>query len=193
MFAYIALFDGAYTAFIRQLLIVFLQMHLNKLLLKKNKRSAFQQFLDKLEINLSQQQHATTGINSIPIIVMQRCRFKTKNYWGSVIAEGFQTVDVPVYIWAEEGTRLTPRMVFEKVYDSIRLSLTTTEIQKEFESLVLQKFADQALICFGATMNFTKVSTDFSEEHPLLVITGRIAKFYCVCCVVSWCVVLFLY
>jgi hypothetical protein len=164
-------------------------MLLNRLILKRNKRSAFQPFLDKLQTNLRQQQDATIGIHSIPILVMQRCRYKTKNYWGDVIAHGFKTVDVPVYIWVEEGTRLTPRMLIEKVCDSIRLSLTSTKTQKEFESLVNENFADQDLICFGTTTDFTFESTEFTEERPLLVITERCKIL--LCCVLLWCGVLF--
>lgn len=168
---------------------MFLQILLDRLVLGKNRRSALQPVLDKLQAKFRQQQDAAIGINSIPILVMQRSRYKTKNCWGSVIAQGFKTVDVPLYIWVAEGTRLTPRTLFEKVYNSICFSLTSAETQKEFESLVKEKIADQNLICFGTTSNFTLECTEFTEERPLLVMTERCKILFC--CVVLWCDVLF--
>lgn len=111
---------------------------------------------------------SVNGSSRIPILVVQRQKVIEPLY----MQERFTLVDVPHYIWVEDKTRLTPAMVFESAYDSIRQSLTKPKHRDEFDCRMKEGFEKQDLISFGTTMDLLHDGASFSEQRPLIVIFG---------------------
>jgi hypothetical protein len=127
------------------------------------KRRQYQHSSDD-EVDDSSSAPSVIDGSRIPIMVVQRQKYIDRMY----SEEHYSSVDVPHYIWVEEGTRLTPALVSECVYDSIYYSLTKPKHREQLKEC-LEK---QDLISFGTTMNLHHDGVSFSEQQPLMVTFG---------------------
>lgn len=104
----------------------------------------------------------------LPVLVVQRQTRRVKG-WSGMQPRGYDTVDVPQYIWIQKGTSVSPEMVMDKVGHSIRQSLTDAGMRGSFDRDLMEKMADQQLLSFGTTMHLSDAAQPFTAEDPLLV------------------------
>ncbi len=157
---------------------LFLQINLTTLMFKRGQGNHLCDFLTRKAQDAKQRQRLHTsdsssapsvnGRSRIPIMVIQRQKVIERMY----SEEGYTSVDIPQYIWVEEGTCLTPAMVSESVYDSIYRSLTKPKHRDEFEHQMKECFEQQDLLSFGTTMNLFHDGVSFSEQRPFMVSFG---------------------
>ena len=112
---------------------------------------------------------ASENSDLLPVLVVQRQARKAKDYWNEGKLLGYDTVDVPHYIWIQKGTSVTPELVMDKIIASIRQSFDSDKRRESFDREIMDKFSDQRLICFGSSMYLDRTAVPFSAENPLLV------------------------
>jgi hypothetical protein len=124
------------------------------------KRRQYQHSSDD-EVDDSSSTPSVIGSSQIPIMVVQRQKYIDRVY----SEEHYSSVDVPHYIWVEQGTCLTPALVSEIVYDSIYHSLT----KPKHRDVLKECLEKQEIISFGSTTHLHRDGVSFSEQRPLMV------------------------
>ncbi len=118
------------------------------------------------------QNAAMESSHLMPVLIIQRQMHKVRNMWHEWEMRGYETVDTPHYIWVEKGTVLTPKNVYEIVYQSIRNSLDFDKRRESLDNDVTNCFASQNLMKFGSTMNLHAAAHSITSENPLSVRSG---------------------
>jgi hypothetical protein len=130
-------------------------------------------FLERMmdEVDDSSSTPSVIDSSRIPIMVIQRQKYLDRVH----SAEHCSSVDVPHYIWVEQGTWLTPALVSDIVYDSIYHSLT----KPKYRDVLKEWLEEQEIISFGTTTDLHRDGVSFSEQRPLMVRTPT-------CVVLDW-------